>query len=155
MIFLFQNILLLKDDLECNGCLGLFTKIMKRCGTSFCCICSVWFFHKIFFYLILHLWTTFQCHTFFPSQDSKQNVFLSSYLDNWWCQTLRFIFDHHLKQWPTERKRGKDGNRKIWLSRKRKSFFDEIKSIFHSFWRAIIWWQNKNLVKILGTGLKH
>ena len=24
-----------------------------------------------------------------------------------------------------------------------KSFLDEIKSIFHSFWRAIFWWKNK------------
>ena len=28
-----------------------------------------------------------------------------------------------------------------------KSFLDEIKSIFHSFSRAIIWWKNKNLMK--------
>ena len=28
-----------------------------------------------------------------------------------------------------------------------KSFLDEIKNIFHSFWRAIIWWKNKNLIK--------
>ena len=27
--------------------------------------------------------------------------------------TLRFILDHFLKQWPTERKRGEDGNTKI------------------------------------------
>ena len=26
-------------------------------------------------------------------------------------------------------------------------FLDELKSIFHSFWRAIIWWKNKNLIK--------
>ena len=25
-----------------------------------------------------------------------------------------------------------------------KSFLDEMKNIFHSFWRAIIWWKNKN-----------
>ena len=28
-----------------------------------------------------------------------------------------------------------------------KSFFDEIKNMFHSFWRAIIWWKSKNLIK--------
>ena len=33
-------------------------------------------------YLILYLWIKFQCHIFFPSQDIKQNVLLSSYLDN-------------------------------------------------------------------------
>ena len=30
---------------------------------------------------------------------------------------LRFIFDHPLKEWPAGKKRGKDGNRKIRLSR--------------------------------------
>ena len=101
--------------------------------------------------MILHLGTKFQCHTFFPSQDIKQNV-LSSYLGNWWRhKLLRFIFDHPLKQWPTGRKRGKDGKRKIWYLENEKSFFDEIKSIFHSFWRVIIWWKNKNLIKIADT----
>ena len=33
-------------------------------------------------YLILYQWTKFQCHTLFPSQDIKQNVLLSSYLDS-------------------------------------------------------------------------
>ena len=28
-----------------------------------------------------------------------------------------------------------------------KSFLDEIKNIFHSFWRPIIWSKNKNLIK--------
>ena len=28
-----------------------------------------------------------------------------------------------------------------------KSFLDEMKNIFHSFQRAIIWWKNKNLIK--------
>ena len=31
-----------------------------------------------------------------------------------------------------------------------KSFLDEIKNIFHSFWRAIICWKNKNLMKNSG-----
>ena len=29
-------------------------------------------------YLILYQWTKFQCHTFFPSQNIKQNALLSS-----------------------------------------------------------------------------
>ena len=33
------------------------------------------------------------------------------------------------------------------------SFLDEIKSIFHCFWRAIIWWENKNLIKIEDTSI--
>ena len=28
-----------------------------------------------------------------------------------------------------------------------KSFLDEIKSIFHNFWRAIIWWKYRNLIR--------
>ena len=31
--------------------------------------------------------------------------------------------------------------------RNEKSFLDEIKNIFHSFWKAITWWKNKKLVK--------
>ena len=29
----------------------------------------------------------------------------------------------------------------------KKSFLDEIKNIFHGFWRATIWWKNKKLMK--------
>ena len=29
---------------------------------------------KMFLILILYQWTKFKCHTFFPSQDVKQNV---------------------------------------------------------------------------------
>ena len=32
-------------------------------------------------------------------------------------------------------------------------FLDEIKNIFHSFWRAIIWWKNKKLIKNSGSKL--
>ena len=32
-----------------------------------------------------------------------------------------------------------------------KSFLDGIKSIFHSFWRAIVWWKNENLMQIADT----
>ena len=37
--------------------------------------------------------------------------------------TLRFIFDHPPKQWPTARKRGKDRNTKNWISREWKELF--------------------------------
>ena len=36
-----------------------------------------------------------------------------------------------------------------------KSFFNEIKSIFYSFWRAIICWKNKNLIKIADTSFNN
>ena len=64
-------------------------------------------FHKNISYLILYLWTKFQCHAFFPFQDIKHNVLLSS------ChKPLRFTFDQALKQWLARRKRGEDRNRK-------------------------------------------
>ena len=65
-----------------------------------------------------------------------------------------FIFDHPPKQWPTGRKRGKERIQKTEYLEKEKSFLDEIKSMFYSFWRAIIWWKNKNLVKIADTCFK-
>ena len=67
---------------------------------------------------------------------------------------LRIIFHQPLKQWRTGRKRGEDGNTKFEYLKKEKSFLDEIKSIFHSLWRAIIWWKNRNLVKIAGTSFE-
>ena len=36
-----------------------------------------------------------------------------------------------------------------------KSFLDEIKSIFYNFWMDIIWWKNKNLIKIVDTSFKY
>ena len=42
---------------------------------------------------------------------------------------------------------------KVWvgISREQRAF---TKNIFHSFWRAIIWWKNKNLIKIADTNIK-
>ena len=34
-----------------------------------------------------------------------------------------------------------------------KSFFDKIKNTFHSFWKAIIWWKNKKIIKNSGHKL--
>ena len=138
--------LLLKEFLACNGCFALFTKIIKRSGTRFCCTFSAWFFYKNVLYLILHLWTRFQCHTFFPSQDIKQCVieFLFRQLMMSW--TLRFILDHHLKQCPTGRKWGKDRNTKNSISQ-RKELFRWNKKYFIvfeglSFAEKIkIWWK--------------
>ena len=28
-----------------------------------------------------------------------------------------------------------------------KSFLDEMENIYHKFWRTIIWWKNKTLIK--------
>ena len=122
-MILFQNILLLKEFLVCNGCFVLSIKIIKRPGTCFCCTFLAWFFYKNVLYLILHLWAKFQCHTFLTSQDIKQcfiEFLFRQFMTSW---TLKFIFDHRLKQWPTGRKRGKDSNTKMWISQERKKLF--------------------------------
>ena len=52
-------------------------------------------------------------------------------------------------------KYGKEGKKlqKFEYLENEKSFLDEIKNIFHSFWRPIIWWKNKNLIKNSGHKL--
>ena len=55
---------------------------LKRSGASFWCKFYARFFLKNVPYLTLYQWTKFQCHTLFVSQDIKQNVLLSSYLDS-------------------------------------------------------------------------
>ena len=40
-------------------------------------------------------------------------------------------------------KRGEDEYTRIKYLKNEKSFLDEIKNIFHSFWRAINWWKIK------------
>ena len=48
------------------------------------------------------------------------------------------------------KKCGKEGKKlqKFEYVENEKSFFDEIKNIFYNFLGAIIWWKNKNLIKI-------
>ena len=99
---------------------------------SFWCTFPTWCFP----YLILYLLAKLECYTFFPSQDIKKNMLLSFYLSNWWHhkQTLRFIFNYSLKQWPIGRKRVEDRNTKIWISPERKKFFRGNRKQFLKFW---------------------
>ena len=68
--------------------------------------------------------------------------------------TLKFIFDYPLRQWATGTKKGRSEIQKFKYLENEKGFLDEIKSVFHSFWRAIIWCKNKNLTKIADTNFK-
>ena len=76
----------------------------------------------------------------------------SSYLDSWWRHKLLDLSSINLKSngWQGE-KEGKMEIQKFKYLENEKSFLDEIKSIFHSFWRAIIWWEIKILYKIADT----
>ena len=51
-------------------------------------------------------------------------------------------------------KEGRPEIQKFEYLENEKSFLHEIKRIFNSFWRAIIWWKNKNLMKIADTSFK-
>ena len=123
MVIYFQNILFLKEFLACNGFFGLFTKVKKGSGNSLWYTFSAWFSNKNVPYLIIYQWSKFQCHKFFSSKDTKQNVFKFSFRQLMASQTLRFIFDQPLKQQLTGRKRGEDRNTKMWLSQERKELF--------------------------------
>ena len=50
---------------------------------------------------------------------------------------------------PFESGKGKEEEKiqKFEYLENEKSFLDDIKNIFHSFWRAIIWWKNKKIYK--------
>ena len=52
-------------------------------------------------------------------------------------------------------KKGRTETQKFEYLENEKSFLDEIKNIFHSFSRAIIWLKNKKLVKIADTSFKN
>ena len=53
----------------------------------------------------------------------KQNVIEILFTQLMTSWTLRLIFNHPLKQWPTGRKIGKDRNTKNWMSWERKELF--------------------------------
>ena len=64
--------------------LGYLPKLKRDLGLA----CSAYFPHDFSMHknvpcLILYQWKKFQCCTFLPSQEIKQNALLSSYLDSW------------------------------------------------------------------------
>ena len=72
------------------------------------------------------------------------------------CKPIYDIINYSTSICPFESgKCGKEGKKiqKFEYLENEKSFLDEIKNIFHSFWTAIIWWKNKNLIKNSGHKL--
>ena len=72
------------------------------------------------------------------------------------CKPIHDIINYFNSIYPFESgKCGKEGKKlqKFEYLENEKSFLDEIKNIFHSFWRAIIWWKNKILIKNSGHKL--
>ena len=79
--------------------------------------------------------------------------FLFRQLMSW---TLRFILDQPLKQWLTGRKRGEDGNLKIWISWERKELFRWNKKHFSWFLKGYHLAKNKkNDKKIADISFKY
>ena len=71
------------------------------------------------------------------------------------CKPIHDI-NYFTSIWPFESgKCWKEGKKlqKLEYLENEKSFLDEIKNIFHSFWRATISWKNKNLIKNSGHKL--
>ena len=64
---------------------------------------------------------------------------------------MNFILQSNDRQ---AKKEGRTEIQKIEYLKTKKSFLVEIKNIFHSFWKTIIWWKNKNLIKIADTSFK-
>ena len=66
------------------------------------------------------------------------------------CKAIRDIKNYSISICPFESVKCRNEGEKLqeleYLG-KEKSFLNEVKNIFHSFWRAIIWWKNKKLIK--------
>ena len=101
------------------------------------------------------------CFSGYKTQVQK-NSFISYILSDqiWWCNIKRCLiysknyicifmeanlwhklFHFHLSFWIWEVWKGRKKLQKFEYLENEKSFLDEIKNIFHSFWRAIIWWK--------------
>ena len=86
------------------------------------------------------------------------NQFLS-YSKNYTCKFMHVnsrhhkLFHFHLLFWIYKVWKGRGKITKIWISWERKELFRWIKNIFQSFWRAIIWWKTKKLIKNSGRML--
>ena len=99
-----------------------------------------------------------------------QKKLLISYLLSdkvWWCNVKQFLsysktytcklmqanschhklIHFHLFFWIWKCGKEEEKLQKFKYLENKKSFLDEIKNISHSFWRAVIWWINKNLTK--------
>ena len=149
--------------------LDYLAKLKKESRASFWCTFSAWFFYQTVPYLILKR-QSFNVTLFdygwalrfmsislvdfclfmkwLFSQDIKQNVLLSFYLDRW----------HHFsrkqpKQWLTRRKTREDENILIWISRERKELFRWNKKHCSQFPKNYHLVKNKNFIKNSGQKL--
>ena len=137
-----------KNFLYAMSVLGYLTKLKRGIGLTLGVHFLHDFFHQNILYLILYQWTKFQCHTLFLSQDIKQNVLLSPYLNKWW-HYFDFDFNESTSKVMAnrEKKRGKTKIQKFEYCETKKSFLDRIKKHFSSFLKGYHLVKNKNLIK--------
>ena len=57
------------------------------------------------------------------------------------------LFHFQLSFWISKMRKGREKLQKIEYLQTKKNFFDVIKNIFYSFWRATLWWKNKSFIK--------
>ena len=113
----FQN-----NFLHATAVLGYLPKL-KGSVTSFWCTFCAWFFRKIVLYIKLYQWTKFQCYTFSPSQDIKQNVLLTSYLDSYDVMNFKIYFGLTSKAiTDREKKRRRWKHKNLNVSRLKRAF---------------------------------
>ena len=103
---------------------------------------------------LFRLWKKFRKIPLSPKKSSSWVIlkFISANL----CKSIYDIINYSTSICPFES--GKSGKERKKLQKfeyleNEKSFFNEIKNTFHRFWRPIIWWKNKNLIKSSGHKL--
>ena len=107
-----------------------------------------WWLHQVWAYeltneLTWEIWSIFQSSRCRFLRYSK-NYTCTFMQDNPWHYTL-FQFHLSFRTWEVWKWRGK--MLKNGISPEWKELFRWHKKHFDSFWRAIIWWKNKNLIK--------
>ena len=82
---------------------------------------------------------------------SYSKNYISNFMqaNSWHHELLHF----HLSSWIWKVWKMRERITKLEYLKNEKSFFNEMKNIFYSFWRAIIWWKNKNFIKNSGHKL--
>ena len=116
------------------------TKIKQGSGTSFWCTFSAWCFHKKCSLLnTLSLDKVSMLYLFSFSRYQAKCV-ISSYLSSRWGVNFKIYLRTTIKAMADgEKKRGRRKYKNLNIWRTKGAFYVEIKNIFHSFWRAIIW----------------
>ena len=113
-----------------------FLKNKKRTGTSLPNSISAWYLKKNIYLVIFFYLTKFQCLVAFTSWDIGWYVYCNSLLTRLWRN--KFLY------WPYISKSSrffcmtKKSRQKFKYPENEKSFYDEIKTIFHHFQRVFI-----------------